>query len=58
MDDFISEASIMGQFKHANVIQLKGVVTTSKYHVLSTIWLFSVKWGGLKTAPRVLSIYN
>ena len=29
-DDFISEASIMGQFKHPNVIQLIGVVTVSK----------------------------
>ena len=30
-DDFISEASIMGQFKHPNVIQLIGVVTVSKW---------------------------
>ena len=29
-DDFISEASIMGQFKHPNVIKLIGVITVSK----------------------------
>ncbi|XP_029193980.2 ephrin type-B receptor 1-B-like isoform X1 [Acropora millepora] len=36
MDDFISEASIMGQFKHANVIQLKGVVTTTRPMMIVT----------------------
>lgn len=29
--DFLTEASIMGQFEHANVIFLQGVVTKSKY---------------------------
>ncbi|XP_061436127.1 ephrin type-A receptor 7-like [Lethenteron reissneri] len=28
--DFLAEASIMGQFEHGNVIQLRGVVTKSK----------------------------
>ena len=28
--DFLSEASIMGQFDHPNVIRLVGVVTQSK----------------------------
>ena len=28
-EDFILEASIMGQFKHPNVVELKGVVTRS-----------------------------
>uniref|UniRef100_A0A8B9PQ47 Protein kinase domain-containing protein n=1 Tax=Apteryx owenii TaxID=8824 RepID=A0A8B9PQ47_APTOW len=27
--DFLSEASIMGQFEHPNVIRLEGVVTAS-----------------------------
>lgn len=35
-DDFISEASIMGQFKHANVIQLIGVVTISRPMMIVT----------------------
>ncbi|XP_078355358.1 ephrin type-A receptor 4-like, partial [Oculina patagonica] len=35
-DDFISEASIMGQFKHANVIQLTGVVTVSRPMMIIT----------------------
>lgn len=28
--DFLSEASIMGQFDHPNIIRLEGVVTKSK----------------------------
>lgn len=27
--DFLSEASIMGQFQHPNIIHLEGVITTS-----------------------------
>ena len=34
--DFISEASIMGQFCDPNVIFLEGVVTKSKLHVNTT----------------------
>lgn len=30
--DFLSEASIMGQFDHPNIIRLEGVVTRSKFH--------------------------
>ena len=29
--DFLSEASIMGQFDHPNIIRLKGVVTKCEY---------------------------
>lgn len=29
--DFLSEASIMGQFSHQNIIRLEGVVTKCKY---------------------------
>lgn len=29
--DFLSEASIMGQFSHPNIIRLEGVVTKCKY---------------------------
>lgn len=35
-DDFISEASIMGQFKNPNVIQLIGVVTVSRPMMIVT----------------------
>jgi len=35
-DDFISEASIMGQFKHPNVIQLTGVVTVGRPMMIVT----------------------
>ncbi|KAI4898960.1 hypothetical protein NFI96_005273 [Prochilodus magdalenae] len=30
--DFLSEASIMGQFDHPNIIRLEGVVTRYRYH--------------------------
>ncbi len=30
--DFLSEASIMGQFSHKNIIRLEGVVTKCKNH--------------------------
>lgn len=40
-EDFISEASIMGQFRHPNVILLVGVVTISTYSVHVFITLFS-----------------
>ena len=30
-DDFLFEASIMGQFDHMNVIRLEGVVTKCEY---------------------------
>lgn len=31
--DFLSEASIMGQFDHPNIIRLEGVVTRSELHL-------------------------
>ncbi|XP_068753365.1 ephrin type-A receptor 3-like isoform X3 [Montipora capricornis] len=37
--DFLSEASIMGQFNHPNVIQLTGVVTQSKPMMIVTEFL-------------------
>ena len=35
--DFLSEASIMGQFDHPNIIRLEGVVTRSTYRPYLTI---------------------
>lgn len=32
--DFLSEASIMGQFDHPNIIHLEGVVTKCKFVVI------------------------
>ena len=44
--DFLSEASIMGQFNHPNVIALKGVVTQSRSAVISqaTVNDFEEHW--------------
>ncbi|XP_020902227.1 ephrin type-B receptor 1-B [Exaiptasia diaphana] len=39
-EDFILEASIMGQFKHPNVIELKGVVTRSPDHPMMIVTEF------------------
>ena len=39
-EDFMSEASIMGQFRHPNVILLVGVVTISTYSVHVFIYSF------------------
>lgn len=36
--DFLSEASIMAQFDHPNVIHLEGVVTKSRWELLGTWW--------------------
>lgn len=44
MDDFISEASIMGQFKHPNVIQLTGVVTVGKCKCASFSGIYHALW--------------
>lgn len=33
--DFLSEASIMGQFSHQNIIRLEGVVTKCNYQTFS-----------------------
>lgn len=35
--DFLSEASIMGQFEHPNIIRLEGVVTKSKCYSKTTV---------------------
>lgn len=35
--DFLSEASIMGQFDHPNIIRLEGVVTKCEFPQLLTI---------------------
>lgn len=40
--DFLSEASIMGQFSHQNIIRLEGVVTKCKdFCEFSAVSLFS-----------------
>lgn len=40
--DFLSEASIMGQFSHKNIIRLEGVVTKCKYQAIkSCFWSIS-----------------
>ena len=39
-EDFMSEASIMGQFRHPNVILLVGVVTISTYTVHVVVYSF------------------
>lgn len=37
--DFLSEASIMGQFDHPNIIHLEGVVTKCKCFVLGSNYI-------------------
>ena len=49
-DDFLSEASIMGQFDHPNVIHLEGVVTRSRPFMILTEYMES---GSLDSFLRV-----
>lgn len=44
--DFLSEASIMGQFSHQNIIRLEGVVTKCKNFVsfVCSIFLLFFAW--------------
>lgn len=39
--DFLSEASIMGQFSHQNIIRLEGVVTKCNYQLFFLNLIFS-----------------
>lgn len=57
--DFLSEASIMGQFQHPNIIHLEGVITTSCPVMILTEFMengaldsfLRVRWAGLTAAP-------
>lgn len=51
--DFLSEASIMGQFDHPNVIHLEGVVTKSSPVMIITEFMEN---GSLDTFLRVRSL--
>lgn len=51
-NDFLTEASIMGQFEHPNVIFLQGVVTKSNPVMIITEYMEN---GSLDTFLRVLS---
>lgn len=48
--DFLTEASIMGQFEHSNVIYLQGVVTKSNPVMIITEYMEN---GSLDTFLRV-----
>lgn len=52
--DFLTEASIMGQFDHPNVIYLQGVVTRSNPVMIITEYMEN---GSLDTFLRVMSIF-
>lgn len=39
--DFLSEASIMGQFDHPNIIRLEGVVTRCKWLTCTFVFTFT-----------------
>lgn len=52
-NDFLTEASIMGQFEHPNVIFLQGVVTRSNPVMIITEYMEN---GSLDTFLRVSSI--
>lgn len=53
--DFLTEASIMGQFDHPNVIYLQGVVTRSNPVMIITEYMEN---GSLDTFLRVSQIIN
>lgn len=44
--DFLSEASIMGQFSHHNIIRLEGVVSKCEARLQSGLWETHVGGGG------------
>lgn len=61
--DFLSEASIMGQFDHPNIIRLEGVVTRSKLHTClkftsDTILLSHVKRRKMNDFVFLLHLYE
>lgn len=53
--DFLSEASIMGQFDHPNIIRLEGVVTKSRPVMIITEFMEN---GALDSFLRVSKDYN
>jgi len=53
--DFLSEASIMGQFDHPNVIHLEGVVTKSSPVMIITEFMEN---GSLDTFLRVSNFFS
>ena len=53
--DFLTEASIMGQFEHLNVIYLQGVVTKSNPVMIITEYMEN---GSLDTFLRVISLFT
>ncbi len=52
--DFLSEASIMGQFDHPNIIRLEGVVTKSRPVMIVTEFMEN---GALDSFLRVRDAY-
>lgn len=54
-NDFLTEASIMGQFEHPNVIFLQGVVTKSNPVMIITEYMEN---GSLDTFLRVGNIFQ
>lgn len=54
--DFLSEASIMGQFDHPNIIRLEGVVTRCKWLTCTLVFTFTLtQWllnDGLKRLSK------
>ncbi len=53
--DFLSEASIMGQFDHPNIIRLEGVVTKSRPVMIVTEFMEN---GALDSFLRVRDAYH
>lgn len=53
--DFLSEASIMGQFQHPNIIHLEGIITASCPVMILTEFMEN---GALDSFLRVSGIYR
>uniref|UniRef100_A0A8C8E3A5 receptor protein-tyrosine kinase n=2 Tax=Oryzias sinensis TaxID=183150 RepID=A0A8C8E3A5_9TELE len=56
--DFMSEASIMGQFDHPNIIRLEGVVTRCKYSLCSSLIQLIGMLRGIASGMKYLSDMN
>ncbi|TNM88773.1 hypothetical protein fugu_005027 [Takifugu bimaculatus] len=52
--DFLSEASIMGQFSHPNIIRLEGVVTKFKHIMIVTEYMDNWSPGHVSEARNIL----
>lgn len=56
--DFLSEASIMGQFDHPNIIRLEGVVTKSRPVMIVTEFMENGALDSFLRVSNFTHIYN